>query len=198
MGFDPNPSPRRIRAGAGCAAVILAGLGAMLASGCSRVSVHTVVDPSATFRSDATFAFLPDGGRAERAERLPRRLRRVEDPLYQADLQMAIRADLETKGLRPVPAGDAPDLQIGYQTVVRNQADVMPPIYGVGWRGRAYVAAPGHVRWYQEGSLVIDVIDARSGETVWRGIGTGAMRDMAAGDDVQSAVKEVLKDFPPK
>jgi len=178
--------------------MILASLGAMLAGGCSRVSVHTVVDPSANFRAYSTFAFLPDGGRAERAERLPRRLRRIEDPLYQADLQMAIRADLAAKGFRHVAAGDAPDLQIGYQTVVRNQAEVMPPIYGIGWRGRAYVAAPGHVRWYKEGSLVIDVIDARSGETVWRGIGTGAMRDMAAGEDVQDAVREVLEDFPPK
>lgn len=198
MRFDPSPFLRRARAGAAWAAVIFAGLAATLAGGCSRVSVHTVVDPSANFRSFSTFAFLPDGGRSERAERPARRLRRIDDPLYQADLQMAIRADLETKGLRQVSATDAPDLQIGYQTVVRNQAEVMPPIYGIGWRGRAYVAAPGHVRWYKEGSLVIDVIDARSGETIWRGIGTGAMRDMAAGEDVQSAVKEVLEDFPPE
>jgi hypothetical protein len=195
MRFDPSPTRRRVRAGTACAAAILAGLGAMLAGGCARVSVHAVVDPSADFRSYKTFAFVPDGGRAER---LPSHLRRIEDPLYRADLQLAIRADLETKGFRQAPAGDAPDLRIGYQTVLRKRDDVSPPANGAGWNDPAYVAASSQARWYRSGALVIDVIDARSGETVWRGIGTGKMRDMATGKDVQLAVKELLKSFPPK
>ena len=173
MRFDTNSSHRPIRPGAWRAVAVLAAAGLAFTAGCARVSVHSVVDPNANFRSYTSFKFLPDGGRPERAERPSRHLRRVEDPLYHAEVQMAIRADLEAKGLQRVAEGSEPDLLIGYQTVIRNQADVMPPLYGVGWRGRVYVAAPGHVRWYKEGTLVIDVIDAKSGDTVWRGIGTG-------------------------
>jgi hypothetical protein len=172
--------------------------GVILATGCARVSVHTVVDPSADFRAYTTFKFLPNGGPQEQPERGRRHLRFVEDPLYHADLQLAIRADLEAKGFRALRGESEPDLLIDYQTVVRNRADLLPPLYGVGWRGRVFVAAPGMVRWYKEGTLVVDVIDARTNETVWRGVGVGAMRDMAPGEGIEAAVKEILKDFPPK
>jgi hypothetical protein len=157
-----------------------------------------MVAPNTDFRTYTTFAFLPDGGRDERPARESRRLRRIEDPLYHADVQLAIRNDLETKGFRRAPEGIQPDLLIGYQTLVRDRADVVPPIYGAGWRGRVYVAAPGHLRWYKEGTLVIDVIERASGETVWRGVGVGAMRDLHPGQEVTEAVVEILRGFPPK
>jgi hypothetical protein len=171
---------------------------AWMATGCSRVSVHTVVDPNADFRAYTTFKFLPEGGAPERTGPGTRRLRFIEDPIYHADVQLAIRNDLETKGFRVVRGDQEPDLLIGYRTVVRNRADVLPPLYGVGWRGRVFVAGPGMVRWYKEGTLVVDVIDARTQETVWRGIGVGAMQDMAPGEGVPASVREILKDFPPK
>jgi hypothetical protein len=171
---------------------------ACLATGCARVSVHTVIDPNADFRAYTTSKFLPNGGAPEKPGPGQRRLRFMEDPLYDADVQLAIRADLEAKGFRAVRGEPEPDLLIGYQTIVRNRADVLPPLYGAGWRGRVFVAAPGMVRWYKEGTLVVDVIDARTQETVWRGVGVGAMRDMAPGEGVQASVREILKDFPPK
>ena len=201
MGRNTNPGTDRRGARTSWAPrIALATLAAtaVLSAGCARVSVHTVVDPSANFTTYTTFAFLPDGGSTERPGGARHRVRLVEDPLYHAHVQEAIAAELAVKGFRPARESIEPDLLIGYQTLVRNRADVVPPLYGVGWRGRVYVAAPGHARWYKEGTLVIDMIDGQSRETVWRGVGVGAMRDMRTGEEIREAVQEILKDFPPK
>jgi len=81
--------------------------------------------------------------------------------------------------------------------VVRDQADVVPPLYGVGWRGHVYRTSPGYVRWYKEGTLVIDIVDTADNQLVWRGVGVGAMRDMHPGTPMTEAVQEILEQFPP-
>jgi hypothetical protein len=53
------------------------------------------------------------------------------------------------------------------------------------------------VRWYKEGTLVIDLIDRKTEHLVWRGVGTGAVRDMKPGDDLSGAVGQILEEFPP-
>ena len=170
---------------------LAAGLYAAAAlGGCSRVAVHTIVDPEADFASYSTFDFLPNGG----PKGGPTHGRTLRDPLYYSYVQEAIAEVLAEKGLKRVH-GNA-DLVIAYKALTRRQAEVLPPIYGVGWRGRVYVVAPGHVAWYREGTLVIDVIDTRTRHTVWRGVGTGAMRDMRPGEDLKAAVREVMERFP--
>ena len=111
-------------------------------------------------------------------------------------MQEAIESELLARGLRPLPRGAQPDLLIGYRTVVRDQVEALPPVYGVGWRGRTYVARPGHVHWYKEGTLVIDVIDRAGEHLVWRGIGVGAMRDMKPGTALSESIGEILREFP--
>ena len=74
---------------------------------------------------------------------------------------------------------------------------MLPPVYGVGWYGHTYRARPAHVHWYKEGTLVIDIVDRRGRQLVWRGVGVGAMRDMRPGNDLKAAVREVLARFPP-
>lgn len=170
---------------------------AMIVSGCSRVSVHTIADPDANFATYSTFKFLPKGGKASRGAAPPPRLPILRDPAYHALVQEAIGSALVEKGFRALRGAAEPDLLIGYHTVVRKRADVVPPIYGVGWRGRVYVARPGHVRHYKEGTLVIDIVDAAGKHLVWRGVGVGAMREMRPGEALHGAVREILEDFPP-
>ncbi|MCK4411922.1 MAG: DUF4136 domain-containing protein [Candidatus Eisenbacteria sp.] len=169
----------------------------MIGSGCSRVAVHTIADPEANFTEYSTFKFLREGGKPLRGATPPRHLRIIRDPAYHAILQEAIGGALIEKGFQPVRGEAKPDLLIGYHTVVQNRRDVVPPIYGVGWRGHVYVARPGHVRHYKEGTLVIDVVDAAGQHLVWRGVGVGAMRDMRPGEALHAAVGEILEDFPP-
>ena len=109
---------------------------------CSRMTVRTQVDPEANFSTYRTFAFAPQGSNQNRSTPNSRRLRAVNDPLFRAHVQEAITEDLRAKGLTLTRQRRSASLIIGYQTVIKDQADIMPPVYGVGWRGRTHVAKP--------------------------------------------------------
>ncbi|MFH1144199.1 MAG: DUF4136 domain-containing protein [Candidatus Eisenbacteria bacterium] len=156
-----------------------------------------MVDPDANFSACSTFAFAPDAGGPPRDAPPPRRLAIVKDPRFHADLQEAIGSTLVAKGFRPVRTGARPDLLIAYHTVVSDQAHVVPPVYGAGWRGHVQVAHPGYVRWYKEGTLVLDIIDPSDDRLIWRGVGVGAMRDLLPGEPLTDAVRKILERFPP-
>ncbi|MCK4305505.1 MAG: DUF4136 domain-containing protein [Candidatus Eisenbacteria sp.] len=169
---------------------------ALMIPACSRMNVHVQVDPNADFTAYRTFDFLKNGGMKNLHKPVPPRMRIIKDPLFHAYVQEAIEEEFTQRSLVRVRDRGQADLLVGYRTVVRDQADVVPPIHGVGWRGHLYVARPGHVRWYKEGTLVVDVIDARTDNLIWRGIGTGAMRDMRPGEDLKASVREILEKFP--
>ena len=52
------------------------------------------------------------------------------------------------------------------------------------------------------GTLVIDIVDANKKELAWRGMGVREVDVQAKADkrdkNINSAVKKILKDFPPK
>ena len=52
------------------------------------------------------------------------------------------------------------------------------------------------------GTLIIDVADTAKNEVVWRGMGVKEVDVQAKADkrdkNINSAVKKILKDFPPK
>jgi hypothetical protein len=60
-------------------------------------------------------------------------------------------------------------------------------------------APPSGTRYFQKGSLVVDVLEAGSGRVVWRGQAAGVLRygpkEIAA--QVDAAVEEMLARFPP-
>ena len=58
------------------------------------------------------------------------------------------------------------------------------------------------VSYYEEGTLVVDIVDAAEKELSWRGIATATVRDFSDADEMQAyydhVVKNLLKNFPPK
>ncbi|TXS94191.1 DUF4136 domain-containing protein [Parahaliea maris] len=75
---------------------------------------------------------------------------------------------------------------------------------GVGTYGAGvsigYSSGPS-VKHYQEGTVVLDVIDTRSSKIVWRGIAEGKLKDSLTQKDKNRIASEVsqalLQDFPP-
>ena len=80
---------------------------------------------------------------------------------------------------------------------VKNRADWVPPTYHVGRWGRAHRISPGHSVRYKEGTLVIDIVDSKSKELVWRGTGTDVLNRSAPAKDLVAAVEKILEEFPP-
>lgn len=152
-------------------------------------------DKSASFAAYKTFA-LKDGTK-------------VGQPLIDNRLVAAIEAELGAKGLTKSDA--APDLFVVYHMAFDKQKDISTfssgsggyGPYGWGWGG-GWAGGSTHttVRDILIGTLVIDMADAKKNQMVWRGVGEKEINTSANPEkrdkNIASAVKKILKNFPPK
>ena len=83
------------------------------------------------------------------------------NPLMDGQIRKAIAGVLENKGFGPAEK-DA-DFELIYHVNVHDEFRVTDWGYGRRWGRRLEVDT------YREGTLVLDVIDAKSGKLVWRG-----------------------------
>ena len=166
----------------------------LLLAGCATVRVDVDYDPEEDFSSYRSFAWIP--GRS-----LPLGEAGAPDPLLDKRIVAAVESTLRDKGFRQDP-GD-PDFRVTYHLSVDQKMDVYST-------NRAYVDSWGFVvsipetrtNVYEEGTLVIDVADAREREVVWRGVGkrriSRSQTPQQVTETVDKAVAEILADFPPK
>jgi hypothetical protein len=72
----------------------------------------------------------------------------------------------------------------------------------VYWSSYGYYGAYNiETREFKKGTLVLDFIDSKSKQMVWRGVGEGALPDVPRSDQidkiVNKVVKEIMKKYPP-
>jgi hypothetical protein len=165
-------------------------------TGCATIKVNTDWDREANFTSYRTFNWLqPQGeglrGQGARGQGAPG-ARGGRGGLPQTLLDQRVRSSVETeltaKGLQLRQAN--PDLMIIYHSDVNQRIDVTR----WGYYGRRVA-----VQQYPEGSLVIDMIDARTREVVWR---CAARIDFRTERDpterVTKTVNKMFEEYPPK
>lgn len=173
-------------------------LGLLLAClACSGVRVTTDYDPSADFTKLRSYAWLDDrsgvqGDRADVTSLLDRRVRRSVD------------AELQRKGLSSVGRTEA-DVLVTYHLGVETKLDVNTIDTGYGYGRGAYrggISTHTTVTEYQEGTLLIDVIDPKSKQLVWRGSGQSRLRRSSTPEQreqrIDEAVAQILESFPPR
>jgi len=172
----------------------LASLTGLLA--CSGIRVETDYDPSADFSNIRSFAWFDErsgvqGDRADVSSLLDRRVR------------SAVDAELQRKGIAKVEKGTAQAL-VSYHLGVESKLDVntMTTGYGYGRYGRySNIGTTTTVTEYQEGTLLIDVIDPASKQMIWRGSGQARVREWSTPEErekrINQAVTEILAKFPP-
>ena len=145
-------------------------------------------DKTANFAAFKTFA-LKDGTK-------------VGDPLIDNRIVAAINAELTAKGL--TASAEKPDLTVIYHIAFDKQQDITAYSTGGGgyrWGG-GWGTTDVRVNEILVGTMVIDIADANKNEAVWRGMGVKEIDVQAKADkrdkNINSAVKKILKDFPPK
>ncbi|MDJ0840873.1 MAG: DUF4136 domain-containing protein [Acidobacteriota bacterium] len=167
----------------------------LLIGGCApSIKVAQHHDSSQDFSAMKTFDWLtPRGGRDNPMDKNPIIAKKVKD---------AIAAELGAKGFTMDETN--PDFHVIFFGSTRDKVDVQTwnsSYYGWGYRGWAYGwGGPDvTVSEYKEGTLVIDVVNAKSNELVWRGYGTGRIKktDRNVDERVRRAVVSILKKFPP-
>jgi len=157
--------------------------------GCSSMSIYVEYDQQTDFSRYKTFAWI---------ETQPRRMpaKRIDAHILDSRIREAVEAELSARGFRLVPRPEA-DLLVIYHVGAKNKVDVTHYGYRYGPRGR-WVGHRVEVTKYKEGTLIIDIIDARLKELIWRGSAVGAV--YSAGDldrKLTDAVGRLLEHFPP-
>ena len=164
---------------------------------CSSVKVVADYDTATDFSQYKTFAFYKKGIEKVNISDIDKR-RILKD----------IEAELLAKGLT---ISENPDLLVNIFTKAKTKVDVYNNNYYGGFYGGGYYG--GWYPWYYgpdygttvseytEGTLFIDLIDAKKKDLVWQGIGTGGLT--TSGDvvkkeqRVQEFVSQMLAQYPP-
>jgi Domain of unknown function (DUF4136) len=134
---------------------------------------------------------------------------KVGQPLIDNRIVAAIETELAAKGLKKSEA--ASDIVVVYHVAFDKQQDIQAYTSGFGgYGGYGYRYGGGwgstttdvRVNQILVGTLVVDIADSAKKEVVWRGMGVKEIDTQAKADkrdkNINSAVKKILKDFPPK
>jgi opacity protein-like surface antigen len=191
---------------------ILLGLALALGAGLSACSSAVNVEQRANvdFAKYRTFDFADTEVKTQ-GDQNPL----LNSPIAQDRIKQAIASELAKRGLRQVEAN--PDFLVTTHTYVekaeRTVYDSYPGAnyaypYAVGYRGRflpinygswytpGYYQTP-RTEQYREGTLVLDFIDARTNNLVWRGSMADPVDDPARlGTEFSKSAKEILDKFP--
>jgi hypothetical protein len=167
---------------------------------CSGIRVDHDYDPSADFASLQTWAWLPHAGRSGDP--------RLDNALLDSRIRAAVESELAAKGYTRASSGE-PDFRVTYHLSVEGKLQVDTVYrdyprgrYGrVGYRRGSWGHTETRVREYDEGTLLIDVLQAESGALLWRGSGVATVRQESTPEKrtkrINTAVEKILERFPP-
>lgn len=178
------------------------GLAAILAigaaTGCSGIRVSHDYDPGADFSAYRSWYWLPRPG--------PSGDPRLDSDLLDARVRSAVEEVLAAKGYRKAPTGEG-DFGVGWHGAIEGKLDVqtIDRYYGYGPRwgyGYGGVVTDTYVRQYDQGTLILDVVDARQRKLVWRGSAQAEVQERADPEArqrrIREAVEKVFARFPPQ
>ncbi|UQD54977.1 DUF4136 domain-containing protein [Flavobacterium sp. K5-23] len=162
-----------------------------LLSSCSSVRVYSDYDKNVDFSQYKTYAFHKQGiDKVQISELDKKRILR------------AIDAELSKKGMSK---SENPDLLVNIMTKERERLDVNQFNagwgYGWGWGWNPYLwGGQSYVTSSTEGTLFIDLIDAKKKELVWEGEGIGYLSENRDNKEKQinEYVAKILELYPPK
>jgi hypothetical protein len=173
-----------------------------LAAGLAVIGMTSGCGPTITAGShvDRTISFAPyrtfDWGPADALPTGDARLDR--DPFFKDHVQGAIERELARRGIA-LASTSAPDLLIHYHASVTERMDVATADRTIASCG-TLDCRPGLV-WYEAGTLIVDVLDARSNALVWRGWAQNDVEEMLRNEDamartVDRAVTAIVAQLP--
>lgn len=175
-------------------------------SACSSITVQQDFDPKADFSSYKSYAWMP----------LPPNRSgdpRVDNALVEKRIMDAIDTQLAAKGFQKSSSSNA-DFLVGYAVAVNREmrAQVIDnyyayptPYYRGGYYGYPWagpISQPQvRVYEYDQGTLVIDILNAPDKGLVFRGSAQAALRENPTPEQsterINEAVAKILAQFPP-
>ena len=163
----------------------------LVLASCSSVRVYSDYDKQVDFTPYKSYAFHKTG--IDKAE------------ISDLDKKRILRAIDETMSAKGFTKSDSPDLLISFFTKEREEVNVNQFNagwgYGWGWGWNPFLwGGNTMVTRNTEGSLYIDIIDAKKKELIWQGEGEGVLTKDR--DKKEALIKEfvskILEQYPPQ
>jgi len=156
---------------------------------CSSIKVATDYDKEIDFNLYNSFAFYKPGIDAAEISDLDKKriLRAIERELVAKEMVKTTN----------------PDLLVSIFTETRENVNIYQNNVGYGWGWNPYFWGPGGFNTVSsniEGTLYIDLIDAKKNELVWQGLGTGILSlDMDKKEEkINEIVNKIMEKYPPE
>jgi hypothetical protein len=170
--------------------LLLVAVSASVLAGCAAMTVGAHLEGVASFSGYQTFAWGP-------RDALPTGDPRLDGNIFFRDhVEGAIEKQLAMRGLRLMLISESPDLLVHYHANVRQRIDVEATDRLYGYSSGNY--EPDVVE-FEQGTLVVDVVDARTNRLIWR----GWAQDSVNVDDsdrlhrqIDEAVPRMFRQFP--
>jgi len=158
-------------------------------TGCSSLRVNVDYDPDYDLRTQKSFAIAHYN-------------KEGEDTLFNDRLIRVLEADLQSKGYTNSTKDEA-DLVVTFHTNVENKTSIDTDYQMIGYARYGYgggMVATTRTYNYQQGTLIIDVLNPKDEKIVWRGIATDILKEHKTPQErteyIKKVVKEVMQNFP--
>ncbi|WP_028117529.1 DUF4136 domain-containing protein [Ferrimonas senticii] len=173
---------------------------ALILAGCASIDTDVDYNTDANFSDYRSWAWLPVS--AEQGAPYQ------QDGLNDQRIRRAIASELLGKGLIETSADNA-DLLVNYVTSVETKIDVDTFYSSFGYHPYYYrnpflyggVSTETRVREYQQGTLMVDLIDPTDRNLLWRGSASGTVKQRQTPAErteaVKQAVNAILAQYPP-
>jgi hypothetical protein len=186
--------------------VILPILALLLLAGCSSLSVTSDYDSRYPLSAYRSYRWPTEVERKGDDDLL------AQNPLLYRRVSSAVDRELAARGYQLREAGES-DFIVTIQAGVKEKMRFQQPQFisyrwGV-YRGRfgwyypwwdPFFSYPSIIT-YEEGTLVIDIVDAKKNELAWRGAARRILRQYRNNEqlqaDIDEAVSKILQKFPP-
>jgi hypothetical protein len=163
-------------------------------SGCATIRVQTDYDPAADFSHLHTYAWQP---RDQRADADPR----TNNDLLDGRVRAAVDRGLQARGYE-IATDHTPDFRVAYIVMIDTKTDIRSIPVSYGWGAWGIVGTETYVDRYDEGTLLLDVIDTSTNKLIWRGSAAARVMSYDSPEEntqrVNEAVGKILERFPPR
>lgn len=162
-------------------------------AGCTSMDVHFDVDKDADFASYETYDWIPFPETSREHNGTQSQV--VEHVEF---IRSTVAAQLTGKGLRRVT--ENPDLLVTEHGGSESRIDVTGSGYDYGGNYSGWQGSGIGVYSYKGGTLVVDLVDARTGRLVWRGSAEGTFVAGTPGQTkklIVKAIETMFEAYPP-
>lgn len=173
-------------------------LSSLLFSACSTITVSNDFDPAFSFSDVKTYAILYKS-------------KDNSDTLTDERIKTGIDIQLKQKGYIKSKR-KAADIYVVFHTDVRNKTKIVqdyqyigisPYRYGYGYGYGGMMAVPVTRTYnYNEGQLLVDILNAKDNKIVWRGVATDSLKQLKTPEErveyINKVMTSIFKKLPSK